>query len=65
MVVSRVLTTLRENCVLVSTLRNHLLGNTIGRKRENKGVLTPIEEEEVAKFVEKMASIGHPMWGCL
>lgn len=60
MVVSRVLTTSREYCILVSTLRNHLFGNTIGRKREKKGVLTPFEEEEVLKFVEKMASEHQP-----
>jgi hypothetical protein len=34
---------------------------TIGRNEEGEGVLTPIEEEEIVRFVEKMARIRHPM----
>ena len=39
--------------------RNHLFSTTIGKKRGGNGVLIPIEE--IVKFVEKMASIAHPM----
>lgn len=58
---SRVLMTSKEFCIPISTLKNHLFGTTIGRKWGKKRVFAPIKEEEIVGFVEKMASIGHPM----
>jgi hypothetical protein len=44
-----------------STLRSHVMGITLSRKRGRKPVLSATEEEKVVQYIHGMARYGHPM----
>jgi hypothetical protein len=44
-----------------STLRSHVMGLTISRKRGRKPVLSTTEEEKLVNYIHGMARYGHPL----
>ena len=44
-----------------TSLRNHLFGKVVGRKRETKTVLSQEEEEKLIEYCFKMQDVGHPL----
>jgi hypothetical protein len=44
-----------------STLRSHVMGIILSRKRGRKLVLSASEEEKVVQYLYGMARYGHPM----
>jgi hypothetical protein len=44
-----------------STLRNHVMGLSVSRKRGRKPVLSKVEEEKVVQYILGMARYGHPI----
>ena len=44
-----------------SSLRDHLYGITIGRKRGAKSVLSSEEEEQVVQWIFRLQQLGHPI----
>lgn len=44
-----------------SSLRDHLYGRTVGRKRGRGGVLTTFEEADLEAYVLKMQDLGWPL----
>jgi hypothetical protein len=44
-----------------STLRCHVMGQSLSRKRGRKPVLSTVEEEKLVKYIMGMARYGHPL----
>jgi hypothetical protein len=44
-----------------TSLRDHIYGRSLGRKRGRQGVLTAAEEEELVEYILKMQDLGWPM----
>jgi hypothetical protein len=44
-----------------STLRGHVMGLTLSRKRGRKPVLSPVEGEKLVRYIMGMARYGHPI----
>jgi hypothetical protein len=44
-----------------STLRYHVMGQSLSRKRGRKPVLSTVEEEKLVKYIMGMARYGHPL----
>jgi hypothetical protein len=44
-----------------TTLKGHVMGLTLSRKRGRKPVLTAVEEDKVFKYIMDMAKYGHPI----
>jgi hypothetical protein len=44
-----------------TTLRSHLMGITLSRKRGRKPVLIPTKEDKVVKYIHSMGRLGYPM----
>ena len=53
-------TTILDYDVPRSTLRSHVMGLTLSRKRGRKPVLSTIEEEKLVQYIYGMARYGHP-----
>jgi len=51
----------RENGIPESSLRGHILGTTLKRKRGKMGVLTNEEEVEFVQYLLKMENVGFPL----
>jgi hypothetical protein len=44
-----------------SSLKSHVMGLTMSRKRGKKPVLSVVEEEKVVRYILGMAKYGHPI----
>jgi transposase-like protein len=44
-----------------TSLRDHLYGKVVGRKRGSKTMLKEEEEEKLLKYLFKMQDLGHPL----
>jgi hypothetical protein len=44
-----------------SSVRDHYIGKTKGRKRRPAGILTPGEEADLKTYLLKMHSLSHPL----
>jgi len=53
-------TAARDHCIPSSTLRGHVYGKALYRKRGRKGVLSDIEEQELVDYLLKMQELGYP-----
>jgi len=51
----------RSNGIPSSSLRGHLYGTTIHRKRSKVGVLTDAKEGELVEYLIKMQNLGYPL----
>lgn len=51
----------RNHGIPASSLRDHLMGRTVGRHRGRPGVLSSEEEGLLVQWVSKMQDIGHPV----
>jgi len=51
----------RINGIPSSSLRGHLYGTTIYRKRGKEGVLTNAEDEELVDYLIEMQNLGFPL----
>lgn len=51
----------RMHGIPASSLRDHLMGRTVGRHRGRPGVLSFEEEELLVQWISKMQDIGHPV----
>jgi hypothetical protein len=54
-------TTARLYGMHVTSLRNHLFGKSVKRRRGPQGILTTIEEDELVQCILKMQRLGHPL----
>jgi len=57
----RICTVARHYGIPASSLRDHLYGCTIHRKRGRQGVLTNKEEEELERYLLQMQDLGYPL----
>ena len=44
-----------------SSLKSHVMGLVVSRKRRRKPVLSTVEEEKVVRYILSMAKYGHPI----
>ena len=54
-------TVARHYGIPTTSLRDHVTGKTISRKRGKSGVLSLEEENELVKWILKMQTLGHPI----
>lgn len=57
----RLRTVARHYGIPASSLRDHLYGRTITRKRGRQGILTVAEEEELEQYLLQMQDLGYPL----
>ena len=57
----RIRTIARHYGIPASSLRDHLYGRTVCRKRGRQGVLTNKEEEELENYLLEMQNLGYPL----